>query len=281
MELKVFDYTDPVDFLNASLQSIQRQNPRYSLRAWAKQLDLPHVAMLSMVLNRKRRLLPSLSSKISQNYFTIGRFTEAEARYFDILVLRANARTPDEQIFYEKILASLRPDRQFSTLSLDHFRIISDWYHLAIVEMTQLKDFSADPRWISLRLGGCVNEGQVREAIDRLFRVGLLERGDDGTLRKLNSHYSTPSDIPSQAIRSFHKQGIERALAALESQPVELRDITAHVVTTSTAKVPEAKEMIREFRRRLAEFLETPGGDAVYQVNVQLFDALGGPRNVH
>src|SRR5690606_4938403 len=120
-------------FLNASLQAVQRHNPSYSLRAWAKQLGLSHVAMLSMVLNRKRRLLPQLSSKISQHYVECGRFDETEARYFDILVLFANAKTIEEQAFYERILSSLRPDRCFSTLGLDHFRVISDWYHFAIL----------------------------------------------------------------------------------------------------------------------------------------------------
>jgi uncharacterized protein (TIGR02147 family) len=273
-EPKVFDYNDPIEFLSASLQASQKQNPRFSMRAWAGQLGLPHVAMLSMVLGRKRKLLPTLSSRVSQHYLATGRFDETQARYFDMLVLFSNARNEEEKIFYQKILSSLRPDRQFSTLSLDHFRVVSDWYHLAIVEMTQLSDFKSDLRWISLRLGGSVNEGQVQEAIDRLIRVGLLERMSEGGLRKATSHYATSSDIPSRAIRSFHRQMIQKALEALESQSVAERDITAHIVTISRSKLPEAKEMIRDFRRKLAEFLETPGGDAVYQLNVQLFDAL-------
>jgi uncharacterized protein (TIGR02147 family) len=275
MEPKVFDFSDPIDFLNASLKSTQQKNPAFSLRAWAKQLGLSHVAMLSMVLNRKRRLLPSLSSKVSQQYLRAGRLTETEARYFDMLVLFSNASTLEEKTFYEKILSSLRPDRQFSVMSLDHFRVVSDWYHFAIVEMTQLKSFESDPRWIRLRLGENVNEGQVTEAIDRLIRVGLLERDSQGQLRKTASHYATPTDIPSQAIRSFHSQMIGKALTALETQPVNERDITAHVMTISQAKIPEAKTMIRDFRRKLAEFLETPQGDAVYQVNIQLFNTLG------
>ena len=73
MEPTVFNYSDPVDFLNASLASIQEKNPQFCARAaqrsiLAKQLGLGHVAMLSMVLNRKRRLLPSLSSKISEHF---------------------------------------------------------------------------------------------------------------------------------------------------------------------------------------------------------------------
>lgn len=279
MEPKVFDYNSPVDFLNAAFKAMQKQNPRFSLRAWAKQLDLSHVAMLSMVLNSKRRLLPSLSSKISQSFLKAARFSENEARYFDMLVLFSNATTNDEKLFYQRILASLRPDQTFSDLELDHFRIVSDWYHLAIVEMTMLKNFNPDLQWISLRLGGSVNEGQVKEAIDRLIRIGLLERTADGILRKMKSHYATPTDISNEAIRKYHTQMIEKSLIALKTQSVEERDITAHILTTSKDKLPEAKKMIRHFRRKLANFLETPKGDAVYQVNIQLFNALEEKKN--
>ncbi len=274
MEPKIFDYNNPIDFLNAWLKAAQAQNPRFSLRSWALQLGLGHVAMLSMVLNRKRRFLPSLSSKISQHFLKVGKFNENEARYFDMLVLFTNASSNEESIFYEKILATLRPDQQFSTLTLDHFRVVSDWHHLAIVEMTELKDFNSDPQRISLRLGGNVNEGQVKEAIDRLIRVGLLER-DGESLRKTKTFYATPTDVSNKAIRSFHSQMIGKAITALESQPVEERDITAHMMTISKEKLPVAKAMIRDFRRNLAQFLETSQGDAVYQVNIQLFNVLG------
>ncbi len=281
METSVFQFNDPVEFLNAVFQQKQAKNPQLSLRAWTQQLGLPHVSMLSMVLNRKRKLLPTLSSKITQYLIAAHRFTENEARYFDILVLFSHAKSQDEKLFYKKILSSLRPDQKFSDVSLDHFRVISDWYHLAILEMTLLKDFDSDPRWICLRLGGSVNEGQVNAAIDRLMRVGLLEKAADGRLKKKVSHYATSTDVPNAAIRSFHAQMIRKALLALESQRIEDRDISAHIVTISKAKLPEAKQMIRDFRRKIADFLETPEGDAVYQINVQLFDALGDSSHVH
>jgi hypothetical protein len=37
MDPKVFNYTDPVEFLNALLRCIQDKNPQFSLRAWSKQ----------------------------------------------------------------------------------------------------------------------------------------------------------------------------------------------------------------------------------------------------
>src|SRR5450759_614543 len=111
MKLHVFQYHDPVEFLNASIQSMQARNAAFSMRSWAQQLQMNHVAMLSMVLSRKRKLLPSLSSKISAQFRAAGRFSETEARYFDMLVLFHNAKTIDEKNFYEGILSGLKPDQ--------------------------------------------------------------------------------------------------------------------------------------------------------------------------
>ena len=275
MELQVFQYHDPVEFLNAAIQSMQTINPSFSLRAFSKQLGMNHVAMLSMVLNRKRKLLPSLSSKVSNHFKATGRFNETEARYFDMLVLFHNAMSIDEKNFYEGILSNLKPDRRFSTLELDKLNIISDWYHAAILEMTELKDFNSDPQEICLRLGDNVNIDQVRTAIERLLRLGLLERTQKGELKKTTVLLATPSDIPNKSLKKFHTELISKAIKALETQSVEKRDITSFTMTIDTGKIPEAKKMIRDFRRKLAAFLETPNGDSVYQLNIQLFDLLG------
>ncbi len=272
--LRVTDYNDPVDFLNATLSSIQEANPQFSMRAWSKQLGLSHVAMLSMVLAKKRRLLPGLSGKISRQFQKMGRFSETDARYFDILVLFNNAGAAEEKIFYQGILSTLRPEQNFSTLQLDHLRIVSDWYHIAILEMTRLKNFSSDPEWICQRLGSTVNLSQVKEAVERLVRLGLLEKTTRGGLKKTSVRLATPTDIPNRSLRQFHAEMIRRAGLALEEQPTHERDITGHMMVVDVAKLPEGKRMIQDFRRKFAEFMESSGGDRVYQLNVQFFNVL-------
>jgi len=275
MEPTIFTYHDPIEFLNASIQSIQKKNPSFSLRAFSKQLGMSHVAMLSMVLNRKRKLLPNLSSKISYQFKTLKKFNEDEARYFDMLVLFHNATTIDEKNFYEGILSNLKPDKNFSTLELDKINIISEWYHTAILEMTYLKNFSSDPNDICKKLGDNVSVEQVRTAIERLLRLGLLEKNKKGILKKSNTYLATPSGIPNKGLKKFHTELLTKAIKAIENQTVDERDITSYTMTIDTKKIPEAKKMITLFRRKLAAFLETPNGDSVYQLNIQLFDLLG------
>lgn len=275
----LFSFHDPVEFLNAWLTHSQARNPRFSLRAWARQLGLSHVAMLSMVLARKRKLLPSLSSRISELWVRQGRLSAEDSRYFDLLVLHANARTDEEKEFYARLLARLRPDQQFATLELDRLRALADWTHFAVLEMTELKGFRPDPRWISLRLGGSVKPSQASDIIERLLRLGLLEKRGE-RLVKTNAWLATPTDRPNASLRALHRQFLERAQEALETIPAGERDITAHLTVGSRAQLAEAKRRIREFRRELATLLGGPGnGDSLYLLNIQLFDVLKLGKN--
>ena len=42
---------------------------------------------------------------------------------------------------------------EYQQLQMDTFRVISDWYHFGILELTYLKSFKSDPRWIAKALG--------------------------------------------------------------------------------------------------------------------------------
>lgn len=282
MELStsIYDYSDPVEFLHAYLRQAQQSNPAFSLRAWAKQMQLTNAALLSMVMNRKRRLLPSLSSKVRDHFLRINKFNKSEAQYFEALVLFSNAKTQEEKFFYQDMLSSMRDDNSFSTMQLDQLRFLSDWYHIAIIEMTKLKGFNPDPEWIHHKLGPDISLAQVVEAIERAVRLGLLERTEHGSLRKTSQKFSTTSDIPNSSIKMYHSQMIQKALRAMEMQSVGERDITGHTIAVDKSKLPEAKKMIQNFRRRLGNFLASTESDTVYQLNIQLFDVLGDTNHV-
>lgn len=276
MKPQLYNYSDPVEFLNALLKSKQTANPQYSLRSWVKQLGLNNVAMLSMVLNKKRRLLPRLSTRISQHLLQSEQFNEEEARYFDTLVHYHNSNVSSEKIFYEKLLSSLRPDKHFSTIELDTFRVLTEWYHIIILEMTFLKDFVPDAKWIVKKMHQEITLTQAQEALDRLLRLELLKKDKNGKLSRTTKNLKTPDDIPNEHLRKLHAQMIQRSIKALEGQTVKERDITTQILSIQKERIPGAKEIIKEFRVKLSKYLESHPGDSVYQINIQFFNTLGG-----
>ncbi len=272
----VREFHDPVEYLTTVYAGIRKRNSMFSLRSWSRDLKLPHPAVLSMILNKRRKLNAQLAARISRALISNGTMTESDAHYFNLLVLRHNAKTESEQHFYEDLIAPLLPLNKFSTLSLDRFRAVADWHHFAILELTYLKNFNPDPKWISLRLGGNVNESQVNDAIERLVRLGLLERKSNGSLCKTNQTLIVGDNKPDTGLKRHHAQMMERAQEKLVVQPLEQREFLSHTTATSRAKIAEAKRRIERFRKELANLLDEPAGscDVVYQCNIQFFKLI-------
>jgi len=156
----------------------------------------------------------------------------------------------------------------YKQFSLEAAEAISFWQHFAILAVLEIKDFRATERSISERLN--IPFGIVLECLDRLEKLGLLRRSKIGWMLT-GENMSTPTDIPSAILREGHRQYIQKALESLENDPVEVRDITGTTMAVSKARLPQAKKMIQDFRRKLSAYLEDGTRDAVYRVNVQLF----------
>jgi len=276
MQETIYEYSKPTEFLLAALKEKQRTNPRFSLRAWSDQIGFSSPATLSLILNKKRKLKPQQAVKIRKAL----QLDPDASRYFDLLVQYEGTRSIEEKEFYESILNTLRPEKKFSPFDLDQFRLISDWYHIALLEMVKLADFQEDPKWICKRLTFSISPTQIREAIERLMRLGFLKRLK-GRLVRTRTNIETPTDIPSEGLRHFHAQMIQHALVALKTQPIHERDITAHTMVVSKAKLKQAKQIIRQFRKKLANFFESAkNGDEIYQLNIQLFKLTNkGPKS--
>jgi len=226
-----------------------------------------------MILRGERRLQVDLIAQIAESL----KLDREEQNYLQVLTLYSNASSPAEKQLYSDLLKKLSPTKDFSTLTLDRFRIIADWHHFAIYEMVDLKDFEDDAHWIAKRLGDQITPTMVSDAIERLLRLELLARSSNGRLRKSNqSQIFTTTDVPNDALKKFHGQMLEKAIQALKDQNVKERDISSNTMAIDVSKLPEAKKAIRKFQNKIAELCESTSGDEVYQLNVQFFKITKG-----
>ena len=60
----------------------------------------------------------------------------------------------------------------------DIFSVISKWYCFAILNLSECHDFRWSITWIAKRLG--ITPFQVKEAIEKMEKVGLLKRTKKG-----------------------------------------------------------------------------------------------------
>jgi len=159
------------------------------------------------------------------------------------------------------------PAADYQLLELDRFNVIADWYHFAILSLMELKDFEPSEARIASRLG--ISSLQAKSAIERLQRVGLIQI-KAGRWVSTGKNLETPTDVASSALKRAHKQDLKRAIRALDDVPTHLRDITAITMPIDVRRLPEAKSLIREFRKNLAALLENGEKTDVYNLSIQL-----------
>ena len=97
---------------------------------------------------------------------------------------------------------------------MDAFQSVADWHHFAILSLFALDGFRPDAAWIGKALG--ISEREATSALERLKRLKFLEESG-GKLKRAKEYLQTTDGVPSTAIRHFHKQILEKAMAALEA----------------------------------------------------------------
>lgn len=258
-------YKDYREFLKDELEHRTISNSKYSLRAFARDLGLsPQV--VSLVLNGKKGISAEVSLKIANR---LGLSVE-ESSYLCDLVELSNVKSNELKEVLNFRLSRYTPNRKFRTVPEDNFKLIANWYHYAILELTSTDNFQSDPAWISGRLG--ITLESTNEAIERLIRMGLLDV-NDGKLTKVNLNLTTTQDIPSEAIRKVTSQLLQKAENALNNHELSEREFGTMTMAINPEKLPVAREMIRKFRRELASYLEDDGDKRtqVYVLATQLF----------
>jgi uncharacterized protein (TIGR02147 family) len=134
------------------------------LRSFARDLGFSP-ARLSDVLRGRYGLslaaAQTVASRLGMN--------SKERQHFCDLVESKHARSKANREAAQRRLDSAQTYQQ---LTMDTFAVIADWYHYAILELTLLKNFQSDVKWIAHQLG--INSIVVSAAIERLKRLDLI-----------------------------------------------------------------------------------------------------------
>jgi uncharacterized protein (TIGR02147 family) len=273
--VSVYQYSSARQYLLDSLSARQKENPRFSVRTWAKRMGLSSHALLVMLLQGKRALRVQHVTFLARG---LPELTSQQRLYFQALIQFEAAQTPEEKNLCSLWLADLHPGKAFRAVEVEQFLAISHWVHMAVLAMTDLQGAAlTEERAIEI-LGKRSNASEVRGAVDRLKNLGLLKVRADGTLEAGADSVSTKDDVANAGARAYHKNVMTLAADALGQTPVERREFQACALAVPAAKVALAKEMIRKFRAQLATAMRSEPGDEVYQFNVQFFPLTESPK---
>ncbi len=241
-----------VNLIKNNLDLKMAKNPSYSLRSYAKHLGISP-ATLSGVINGKRKLSPDKIGKIG---LSIG-------------------LSPEQIWNYQRETLGIKNNSQedhFNELSQDLFIMVSNWYHLAILEVMKLNDFQANEKWIANRLK--IKPSQVKFAIERLQRIGILEITKNNVwIDKMNgftSHYQ--KEKTSEARKNYQRELLEKSLMSLNEDDYSVRDHSSTSMAIHTKDIGKAKDLIKNFRQELSKALEKNAKpNEVYQLQISFF----------
>jgi uncharacterized protein (TIGR02147 family) len=240
-------------FLQQELVRRCRENRNYSLRAFARHLSL-EPSFLSKLLRGERNFTLDMFRKLAERLM----LEPEEFRSFAEVIEK---RTPKRGI---------KSQPSLHELSADQFQVIADWYHYALIELLEIKSFQNDTRWIARALD--ITTAEASAALERLERVGILERTETGWKNATGNNTTTGNSFTTVAFRKLQKSVLEKAIVALENLPLDKRDQSSITMAVDSRKLPEAKKRIQKFRRELMQFLQTEGEpDQVYHLSVSLY----------
>lgn len=252
-----------LDQLKSELLNRIAKNGQYSQNAFADDLGVSK-SFLSRVLGGKRLLTEELACQFSQKL----QWSPPQSQSFLLSVRLARAKRPSLKKDLLKEYRKLTGEKiEYRQLKEEHFRLISEWYHGAIMSLLNASDFKSDTKWIAKKLG--ISLLQVEIAIERLIYLGMLEK-TNGQLRAKDESVFI-DDIPSQAIRKFHRQHLNKALVALESPHAEDRNVSGITLVGNPRKLAYYNEKIDRFMKDLMqEMEEDEQRDGLYHLTVAM-----------
>lgn len=240
-------------FLQEELLKRVQKNPNYSLRSFAKNLDVSHSALVEM-LSGKRSITSKTIEKLG---FALG------LRLDEIQEFQRNCKSQRgfkiTTVKYQKI-------------TLDMFAIISDWYHFAILELIKIRSFNHSAENISKALG--ISLAESRSAVDRLLNLEIITRDKQGQLIENNEGFATSisENLTSYAAKQYQRQILQQSIDALMTIPLDQRNHTSITMAIDPKHLPLAIKKITKFRRELSELMEKKNSPTeVYQLSISLF----------
>jgi uncharacterized protein (TIGR02147 family) len=249
MELKLTAQLYLQQLVRTRFEEAKGKNRHFSLRAFSRKLKIPSSA-LSEFLNGKRRFSAKLASQILEDLALEPREKQKLEELFSL---------DNKTVFSEKDKLKLQADQYY---------LVADPIYYSILSLAETRDCKFDSKWIAERLFS--SKLKVEVAVQRLLRLELLIIKDDKLLTTEKS-LSTSEDIINMSLKKRQAQNLEAAKDSLYRDDVADRDFSSITMAIDPKKLPEAKKMIRAFRKKIMNLLEDKEKTEVYELCVQLF----------
>jgi uncharacterized protein (TIGR02147 family) len=255
------------EYLKAYFDARKREDPSFSHRYLSKRLGLSSPNFIMMLMQGKRKLSRTLTTKISREF----KHTSKEAEYFECMVGFSRAATPREKDKYFSRMTELRKRNNVRKLEDFQYEFYSNWYNLPIRELVTYPEFKGNYNWLAKRVFPAITPGQAKRSVELLFKLKLIKKNGNIFVRS-TPLLSTGPEVSSFAVANFHRTMARLGAASIDSVQKDERDITACTINISLKGYEKIKETIAECRSKILSLAEDDiPADRVYQMNFHMF----------
>lgn len=258
------------EYLKREFETRSRRRPLYSQRAFARDIGLSPSALTDYFKGRIRLS----AARIGQVSKSIGLTAEQKQHWVDLIEMKY-AKIPEIKMV-SQLRVKARMESQSHAITVDQFKVVSEWFHLAYVELLQMDGTKYSDLNIAAGALG-IPVRSLRVAVARLESIGLLQKSDEG-IYTVNPSTRLGDSIPSMALRQFHGQVLKKAALALEEQPMSRRFVSTTMVALPKAEIEkiliEIKTLALEFLDPYVNQAQSMPKDSLYCLSLQFFDLL-------
>lgn len=253
-------------FLSQALASRARDRGAHTISAVARRLGVGR-SFLSEVLAGKKNLSADSAAQIASR---LGLSAE-DSEYFLLLVQLGTHEDPGVRERALERIREIKTEHAVHDLTVDHFRSISEWYHLPILELATLRGFSLTPQSAARKLGVSIVEAHA--AIERLVRLELLEKETSGKLRRAPRYVYVEARVPAEAVVRYQQAMLEKAARAMAEQNYGRRRGRTEVFPLDDRLLPEAEAILDRAAAQLTALARrSKSARRVYAACLHTFD---------
>jgi uncharacterized protein (TIGR02147 family) len=250
------------EILSDCFQARRKANPRYSLRAFARDISMSP-SRLSEVIAGKGDLSREKGRVIAKNLRLPPLIT---ADFLDLI----DAASAPMQVERDAAIARVRKRQTKSNQRLfdeDSFKIIADPKYVLIWNFMMLPAYNGEPELIAKNLK--LNILEVFDALRRLQRMNLVIQNKQ-QWSAVKGQFTAGDKTPSEAVRTYHRQMATMGRKAIDSQNITMRHLDSIVIPFDSKHFGEVQQLIADFAQSLIDDYGF-GGDVVYGLSLQFF----------
>ena len=260
-----------IEFLRTLYLERKSNRPHYSVPAFARDLGLSK-SFLWRLLKGERPLTVKQAIQISA---VLDLSPETTDDLIAKVVSESGKNAKISKAFRKTVQAksnaSANAAAQITHFELERFKVISQWYHLAILNLVKLQDFEPNTNYIAKRLG--ISKLEASDAVARLVSLGLLEK-KAGKFKRTKVQLFVENQNPEAAMRNYFTQTLERAKESLKDpsqSAFDERFISGVTMAVSAQDVARLKKRLQEIQMEFMKPITSDHLSQVYQLNLQFF----------